>query len=110
MDDKIQAYRQSMVYATGILLGFSLNTAAGWVGRAFSTDRFAEFIISISICIHIPLYIVVLFRALNMNYPKEKAESYYRKTLFLFITGIIISFLSIAIIAVESAIIHSKHE
>jgi hypothetical protein len=31
MDDKIQAFRQPMVTATGIILGFMLNFAASWV-------------------------------------------------------------------------------
>jgi hypothetical protein len=108
MDDKIQSYRQPMVTATSLLLGFTLNTSANWVAKAFSTDRIAEIILGISLCLHIPLFILVLYRILNMNYPRDKANAYYKKTLIYFIAGIAISFMSILIILVESFMIHKQ--
>jgi hypothetical protein len=100
-DDKIQFFRQPLVTSTGILLGFTLNVAAGWVSTAFTNERLSNYIIALGIIIHIPLYIIVLYRILNMNYPKDKQEAYYKKTLILFITGISIDFLSIVLIILE---------
>ena len=106
MEDKIQFYRAPLVTVTGILLGFVLNFSSNWVTRAFSTDNFREVIIGIGLFVCITLLLIVLYRILNMSYPKDKAEAYYQKTLLLFITGIGIVFMSIIMVMIESFIIH----
>lgn len=106
--DPLQPFRQPLVTATGILLGFTLNIAANWVAKAFASDRVSEVILGICICCQIPIYSIVLYRVLNNNYPREKAASYYRTTLIIFITAISIAFLSIVVIMIESMLIHRK--
>lgn len=105
-EDKLKNVRQPIVTATGILLGFTLNIAANWVPKAFTSPRYLEYLLGISLCIHIPISIVVLYRILNLNYPKDKADAYYRKTLILFITGISLYFLLIVFSMIESAIVN----
>src|SRR4051795_2082783 len=105
-DDKLKNVRQPLVTATGIILGFTLSIAANWLPKAFTTGRITESLMALSLCIHIPLSIIVLFRILNINYPKDKAEHYYKKTLNLFITAISLYFFLIVLIMYESAIIH----
>jgi hypothetical protein len=39
--------------------------------------------------------ILVLFRILNMDYPRDRAQSYYRLTLMLFIAGLCLAFLGV---------------
>jgi hypothetical protein len=107
-DDKLKNVRQPLVTATGILLGFTLNIAANWIPKAFTTNRITEALMALSLCVHIPLSIVVLYRILNINYPKVRAERYYRKTLILFITGISLYFFLIVLIMYESAIINNR--
>jgi hypothetical protein len=75
-DDKLKNVRQPIVTATGILPGFTLNIAANWVPKAFASPRCLEYLVAISLCIHIPISIIVLYRILNLNYPKDKADSY----------------------------------
>ncbi len=104
MHDELQPFRQPLVTATGILLAFLLNLAGGWAGKAFSTNRLAEYFIAICVCISIPLYIIVLYRILQLDYPKESFKLYYRKTLFIFISAILISFVAMIIVIIESAI------
>ncbi len=106
-DDKLRNVRQPIVTATGIILGFTLNIAVNWVPKAFSTPRYLEYLIAISLCIHIPISIVVLYRILNLNYPRDKADAYYKKTLTLFITGISLYFLLIVFSMFESVIVNS---
>ena len=105
-EDKLKNVRQPLVTATGILLGFTLNIAANWLPKAFTTNRITESLMALSLCIHIPLSILVLYRILNVNYTKERAELYYRRTLNLFITGISLYFLIIVLIMFESAILN----
>lgn len=95
-----------MVTVLGIFLGFLLNGAYGWVGHAFATRRFKETVMAAGLCVCTSLLLVVLFRILNMNYPKDRAEKYYRLTLYLFITGISTAFLSILVIMAESYYLH----
>jgi hypothetical protein len=100
-EDQLKPFRQPLITATGILLGFTLNVAANWVSKAFTTNRLSEYLIAFGIFIHIPLYIIVLYRILNISYPRDKQQAYYKRTLFLFILGISIDFLSIVMITIE---------
>src|SRR4051812_28749961 len=105
-DDKLRNVRQPLVTATGILLGFTLNIAVNWVPKAFASPRYLEYLLAVSLCIHIPISIIVLFRILNLNYSRDKADAYYRKTLILFITGISLYFLLIVFSMVESIVVN----
>lgn len=102
MEDKIQSYRQPIVTATGIILGFILNFAATFVKTDSSISVFLAYTIFACILTGIFCLIIVLLRALKMNYPKDKAESYYGRTLFYFIFGVSISFLGVMIEMVSS--------
>ena len=106
MEDKLQSFRQPLITATGIILGFALNVAAAWLPNAFRSKSVVEVFMALGTLVHIPIYTIVMFRMLRRDYPKEKAESYYRKTLVLFITGISFFYLTIICMLVESYLTH----
>ena len=95
--DKLQAYREPMVNATGILLGFILNFAAGWVKADTPLSDSVAYAVGFSVLLGIILLIIVLYRVLRMRYPREAAEDYYQRTLMLFITGLSLAFLGVLI-------------
>lgn len=95
MEDKIQAFRQPMVTATGIILGFVLNFAANWVKGDSPVEDGLAYLIGVSVVAGSACLIVVLFRVLNMDYPREEARQYYHRTLALFTTGITLAFLGV---------------
>ncbi|MGE5357222.1 MAG: hypothetical protein ACM3PT_13400 [Deltaproteobacteria bacterium] len=97
MEDKIQAYRQPLVTATGIILGFILNFASTFVRSESTISHFFDHIIGSCILIGIILLIVVLYRVLNMKYPRDRADQYYYTTLRYFICGVSISFVGVII-------------
>jgi hypothetical protein len=97
MDDKIQAYRQPLVTATGIILGFILNFTSSFVKTDNGLNDTIAYSIGICILIGIISLIIVLGRVLKMKYPKEKAETYYQSTLTLFLFGVSISFIGVMI-------------
>ena len=99
---KIENFRQPIVTATGILLGFALSVAGTWVPQAFNTNRISETILAVGLFVYVPLYIIVLFRILRMDYPADAVESYYKKTLYLFLTANVIFYLSIILVMIES--------
>lgn len=107
MDDKIQNYRQPLVTAASILLGFVLNFANTWVSKAFATGRVKELVMATALCCCSISLLVVLYRILNMDYPRDKAHTYYKKTLFIFISGLSIVFVSIVIVMIESYILYN---
>lgn len=97
MEDKIQAYRQPLVTATGIILGFILNFASTFVKSESPLSEAIAYIIGICTLTGIICLIIVLNRVLKMKYPKEKAEEYYQKTMNFFIIGVSISFVGVMI-------------
>ena len=60
MEDKIQSYRQPLVTATGIILGFILNFASSFVKADSGISDFLSYTIAISILFGIIALIVVL--------------------------------------------------
>jgi hypothetical protein len=100
MEDKIQAFRQPMVTATGIILGLMLNSALSWVRTASPLGDGLAYIVGICVLAGAVSLILALYRVLRMSYPRDRGEQYY-KSLRLFIFGIGISFLG-ALIDVAS--------
>jgi len=97
MDDKIIAYRQPMVTATGLILGFLLNYLATLVKTDSPLQEWIAYFVGICVLGGVVNLILVLYRMLSMNYAKDKSGHYYERTLFLFITGVSISFLGVFI-------------
>lgn len=92
MEDKIQAFRQPLVTATGIILGFILNFAATFVKADNAHSDTLAYMIGISVLIGIICLIVVLGRILKMSYPRNIGEKYYDRTLHIFLFGVSASF------------------
>jgi hypothetical protein len=99
--EKMQDYRQPMVTASGIFLGFMLNFATGWVGHAFTKYMVRDVIVAISIMLCITLLIVVLYRMLNMNYPANRVDGYYRKTLAFFLIAVSVPFIAFVLVVLK---------
>jgi hypothetical protein len=102
MED-LHQYRQPMVTATGIFLGFLLNTTNTWIKDAFTTHMFRDVVIGIGITASLALLLLTLVRILRIKYPTEPAR-FYRKTLVFFFIGITIPFVAFVIIMIEKLI------
>jgi hypothetical protein len=100
--DNIQPYRQPMITSTGIMLGFLLNFSSSWVKDPFSKEPLRVAFVSISLTLSITLLVIVLYRILNMHYPKERVDQYYKRTLFMFIMGMIIPFANIFLVMIDN--------
>ncbi len=100
MQDKIQYYRQPMVTATGILLGFLLDFAIKWAPKKLQLDNLRDAVSIISLVSSITFLSLVLYRMLSMNYPVDNSEKYYKTTLLFFMLalGCILMGLLIAIV------------
>lgn len=105
MHDKMQSYRQPMVTATGILLGFILNYAINWVSTPSSLKNVNDAVSLAGLLSSFTLLSLTLYRILNMNYPAENAVRYYQRTLFCFITGLGCIFLSLLVVMIRSFLI-----
>jgi hypothetical protein len=96
----IHDYRQPMVTATGIFLGFMLNFTSGWIKDAFTKNMFRDCVVAICMMVSLSLLLLVLIRILRMKYPTDP-ERFYRKTLVFFFFGIAIPFLGFIIIIID---------
>ena len=106
MDGNIQNYRQPMVTAIGIIMGFVLGFAGKWATEPVSTTEVSDYYISLGLLLSIILLMVSLYRILNNNFPENNAAKYYRVTLIIFITGISIAFAGIIIAVFETILNH----
>ena len=105
--DKIQEFRQPMVTATGIFLGFMLNFTSGWMSHNFTKTGFKEVVVAFATVVSIASLIIVLFRILRMNYPSERSNNYYRKTLVFFLVGISIPFLAFLVLLFQKLLLNA---
>jgi len=97
MEDKIIPFRQPMVTASGLILGFLLNFLATLVKSDSPLQEWISYFVGACVLCGVINLILVLYRVLNMNYPREKGSVYYNRTLTLFITGVSVSFLGVFI-------------
>lgn len=86
--DPLQARRQPLVTATGIILGFVLNFASGWVRSDTTVGERLAWAIAILIAFGVVCLIVVLTRILSADVAPEDADAHYRTTVRLFIVGV----------------------
>lgn len=106
MDSNIQNYRQPMVTAIGIILGFVLGFAGKWATDPVTETNASDYFISFGLLLSIILLMVSLYRVLNNCFPEKNAGHYYRTTLKIFITGISIAFAGIIIAVFQTIISH----
>ena len=97
MEDKIQAFRQPLVTATGILLGFILNFMSSWVKSDVPFGDVLAGVVGICMLTGISCLIAVLYRILRMDYQREQGEQYYRRTLSVFVVGVCVAFVGVFI-------------
>lgn len=88
MDDPLQPYRQPLVTATGIILGFVLNFAAGWVKSDTPLGDTAAYVVGALVLAGMACLIAVLARILQVGVPKDRVTAYYRLTVRIFIVGV----------------------
>ena len=94
--DPIQPYRQPMVTAIALILGFSVGFLADWATEeGYIIKEPADFVLLIGMTISTIALTWALLRILNMNYPRDRAVSYYADTKNIFVLGIAILFLCI---------------
>ena len=103
----LQHYRQPIVTATGIFLGFMLNYASAWIKDAFTKNMFRDIVLGLSIIVSISLLLIVLFRILRMKSPTDKVDVYYTKTLRLFIIGVSVPFLAFVLVVIRTIIVNA---
>ena len=99
-------YRQPIVTATGIFLGFMLNFTSSWLPNAFTKQIFKDTFVAISILLCIPLLVIVLFRILRMNYPADSVDKYYTRTLTYFLIAVTIPFIAFLVVIIERFIVN----
>ncbi|WP_395056372.1 hypothetical protein [Flavobacterium sp.] len=97
MDENIQNYRQPMVTAIGIILGFVLGFTGKWATEPVAETQITDYIVILGLLLSIVLMITALFRILNNNFPTDTVALYYRKTLMIFITGLSLAFIGIIV-------------
>lgn len=95
MTDPLQPYRQPMVTATGLILGFTLNFATTWVRENDPLASRLAWLIGACVLVGVVLLIWVLFRILDSRYDHTRHESYYGRTLALFVLGICVTFVGV---------------
>jgi len=93
--DPLQSYRQPMVTATGLLLGFTLGFTATWVSTDNPLGNVQAAVVGACLLVGTIAMIATLFRILDNRYPAEDADAYYARTLRLFIFGICITFVGV---------------
>ena len=95
MEDKTTAYRNAMITATGIILGFLLNFETTWVKSETPLNDIGAIFVGVCLLLGTISLIIVLYRMLKVSKENEMGNVYYNKTLWLFIIGLSIMFVGV---------------
>lgn len=77
-----------MVTATGIILGFTLSFASGWVRSDTAVGERLAYVVAALVLVGVICLIVVLARILRTGIPDETVEAYYQQTIRIFVVGV----------------------
>ncbi|TFW09744.1 hypothetical protein E4K72_04430 [Oxalobacteraceae bacterium OM1] len=88
-----QGYRQGIITAITVLLGFSLGFLRFWGFEAPGQWTYHSVIPAASLILAVAFQIIALYRALR---PEDDAEPEYRKTVLWFIASALLLLLSLA--------------
>ncbi|HEY6955403.1 MAG TPA: hypothetical protein VI385_09170 [Flavisolibacter sp.] len=102
--ENIQQYRQPLVTATGIFLGFMLKFVTEWMPISFVDNKIRDSIVAAGTLPSIALLVVVLYRILRLVEPERQLE-FYKTTLHLFIIGISLPFFSMVVIMLRKLVL-----
>lgn len=87
--DPLQSFRQPLVTAIALILGFSVGFLADWVTEVdFEVKDSADGILLGGMILSSIFLSLSLFGILKMDYPKDEAIKYYNQILLLFALGI----------------------
>lgn len=87
-DDPLQARRQPVVTATGIILGFTLNFASTWVRSDTAVGERLAYVVAVLVLGGVVALIVVLARILRTGIEPTEVATFYDRTIRLFIVGV----------------------
>lgn len=97
LPDPLGPFRQPVITAVGILLGFILNFSSQWVKTETPLPDWIAWIAGSLILTGVICLTITLYRMLNIHYPRtpntNEAELYYTTTLRCMMAGITMSFL-----------------
>jgi hypothetical protein len=97
VDDPLQPYRQPLVTATGIVLGFVLNFANSWVRSDTSLGDVGAYGVGSLVLAGMICLIVVLARILRVGVDSDRVTGYYRRTVNVFLIGVTLAVAGAAI-------------
>ncbi|WP_293765364.1 hypothetical protein [uncultured Aquitalea sp.] len=103
MSDKpaidLKDYRQPMVTSIGVILGFLIGFLGQWVTESdFNLTRLDDRIVFFGSLAGAVFLFVALFRMLNIV-PAGDVVAYYRRTLSIYMCGVLLAFSSILLSA-----------
>ena len=96
----IKDFRQPVVTSVGVLLGFLIGFLGQWVTETgFALRSIGDGLVFAGALIGFVLLLITLFRMLWPGIPPARALNAYRRTLTLYICGLIIAFGAMALSA-----------
>lgn len=96
---EIKDYRQPMVTSIGVILGFLMGFLGQWVTEpTFNLASAGDYMVFAGSLLGIVLLLMAMYRMLSPALPTE-VMPYYRRTLQLYMGGIVVAFSSIVISA-----------
>lgn len=96
----LKDFRQPMVTSLGVMLGFLVGFLGQWVSEnTFALNELSDYCVFLGCFIGATLLFLALFRMLKPNVPVESSHTFYQRTLSLYMTGILVAFLSILLSA-----------
>ncbi|MDO4997365.1 MAG: hypothetical protein Q4E16_01820 [Neisseria sp.] len=95
----INSFRAPMVTAIGIIFGFVLAYMGDWVTDP--TTHRHDWLVTLGFALGISLLLIALYRILNHAVSPEQEAIYYARTLKIFMSGMVCSFLGVLLATLQ---------
>lgn len=95
----IKDFRQPMVTSIGVILGFLVGFLGQWVTEPeFRLASASDYLVFAGCLLGAVMLLIALYRMLSPLLPKD-VEPYYRRTLRLYMGGVVVAFSSLLVSA-----------
>ena len=96
---EMKDYRQPLATSIGVFMGFLIGFLGQWVTESnFALTSTADYVVFVGSLLGVVLLLVALYRTLSPNLPTDLL-TYYQRTLHLYMSGIVVAFVSLLVSA-----------
>lgn len=95
LSDPLATFRQPMITASSLILGFTLGFASQWVAKTNPLGHWVDYLVGACLLFGTAMLLITAYRIMRADYPRDTPMHYYKRTLRGFVVGTAVNFVGL---------------